>query len=79
VPATGAAISKGIFLQQLLTVPTRQIRQVVRAINQSFLDIYELDSLLHMGLYQPLDGITNLKYKLLCLLTPKNIFLRETL
>jgi hypothetical protein len=27
-----------------------------------------------IGLYHPLDGITNLKYKLLCFLTPKKFF-----
>jgi hypothetical protein len=32
-----------------------------------------------MGLYQLQDGVTNLSYKLLCLLTPNKIFLRETL
>ncbi len=31
-----------------------------------------------MGLYHPLDGDTNLKYKLLCFLTPKkNKFQRQ--
>ncbi len=26
------------------------------------------------GLYHPLDGVTNLKYKLLCFFTPNNKF-----
>ncbi len=30
-----------------------------------------------MGLYHPLDGITNLKYKLLYLLTPKENNFKE--
>ncbi len=34
-------------------------------------------SLLLMGLYHPLDGITNLKYKLLYFLTPNKKFQRE--
>jgi hypothetical protein len=30
-----------------------------------------------MGLYHPLDGDTNLKYKLLCFLTPKKKKFKE--
>jgi hypothetical protein len=30
-----------------------------------------------MGLYHPLDGITNLEYTLLCFLTPKKIIFQE--
>ncbi len=30
-----------------------------------------------MGLYHPLDGITILKYKLLCFLTPNKIIFQE--
>ncbi len=32
---------------------------------------------LYIGLYHPLDGVTNLKYKLLCFLTPNKIILQE--
>jgi hypothetical protein len=30
-----------------------------------------------IGLNHPLDGITNLEYKLLCFLTPNNFFFKE--
>jgi hypothetical protein len=40
-----------------------------------FIFIYFLSQLSNkvMGLYHPPDGVTNLKYKLLCFLTPNKI------
>jgi len=36
-----------------------------------------ISQVLIMGLYHPLDGDTNLKYKLLCFLTPNKKIQRE--
>jgi hypothetical protein len=37
----------------------------------------DCESLLLIGFYRPLDGVTNLKYKLLCFLTPNKKIKRE--
>jgi len=33
--------------------------------------------MISMGLYHPLDGISNLEYNLLCFLTPNKIIFKE--